>query len=82
MVFEHLLVRDGRLTEAKFREPFDVLVAVPRFEPASLADLALHKANSFRQFRGRPIRLTKRCADADNGANTSAPSLGRPILPW
>jgi hypothetical protein len=31
-VFEQLLVREGRVAEARYRAPFDLLFAVPRFE--------------------------------------------------
>jgi hypothetical protein len=31
-LFEELLVRAGRVTEARYRAPFDLLFAMPRFE--------------------------------------------------
>ena len=37
-VFEELLVRDGRVAEARYRAPFDLLFAMPRFEYQCLVE--------------------------------------------
>jgi hypothetical protein len=36
-VFEAVLVRDGKVAEARFREPFDLLFSTSRFEHGHLA---------------------------------------------
>jgi site-specific DNA recombinase len=37
-VFEALLIRDGRVAEARYRAPFDLLFAMPRFEYQCLVE--------------------------------------------
>lgn len=45
-VLEQVLVRDGHVTEAAYKEPFDLLFSEPKFEYADVVGMSLLKAPS------------------------------------